>query len=324
MSDYQYQPILSEEQVAQYRQQRRKLERVAGSCLMLAAGVMLWIHLTTPGDSTNTVLLALILIGVIPMSIAAMIEGNKPNCHTLSASDQKKLSGWRQDFPEIDARVAEILSQRQDLTQHEFTEIQKRVEALEAHETRVNSESLQSPEKSKPKSHLILAEFPKTGSLWLLFTTVVFLGLNLFVWAYSRAKAFNKVLNKNSPKPISLRLLAFGMGLYVAGFIQSYVIAKTILPHAAVSSVASNALVEQVAPMMLMLMGLLIGGLACLVTWLFIFRTRLHALLDVSYATTGNSWWPVPKDPRWIDASFLLCFHVFYLNYKMNRIRAGA
>ena len=77
MNDYNYQPILSEEQVAQYRQQRRKLDRVVGSYMLLASGVMLWIHLTTPGDSTNTVLLALIVIGVIPMSIAAMIEGNK-------------------------------------------------------------------------------------------------------------------------------------------------------------------------------------------------------------------------------------------------------
>ena len=114
------------------------------------------------------------------------------------------------------------------------------------------------------------------------------------------------------------------MGLYVAGFIQSYVIAKTILPHAVVSPIASEALVEQVAPMMLMLMGLLIGGFACLVVWLFSFRARLHALLGVSAETTGSSWWPVPKDPRWIDASFLLCFHVFYLNYKMNRIRANS
>ncbi len=360
MKKYTYRPILSEEQIAQFNRRRAWVERIVGSLVFVGGLLMAWIKYS--GLDTNLVYVVATLFVLLPLSVGAIIEENKLNCKPVSVDELKMLLNWsnviidgrdatqdlyselqarlrnvnedaggkkastRRAMPrlvadEVGARVNAILSTRKFIAKYEFEEIQQRVLSLPGRVTGENPGVLKPNEALSPKIQAILVKFPKTGSLWLLFTSVVFLGINLFVWTFSRAK----VLNAHSLKPVSLRLVFLGLSLYVAGFVQAYLITQTIVLHPGLSPSALEALAVQLAHMLLVLIGLVMGGLVCLGVWLFIFRARLHTLLGVSPVIATNvprkRWWLWSRDPRWIDGSFLFCFSVFYLNYKMNRIR---
>ena len=130
MNKYKYKPILSKDQIAQYK---RYQKWVLGVFLVLAiaiGAVIAWESRFNSKDELSDSATVAFYLGLTLFGFFLLGFRFIPDCQPIFPKQKSQLLGWRDEFPEVDERVLAIFSERDYIIQYEFVEIQKRAAVL--------------------------------------------------------------------------------------------------------------------------------------------------------------------------------------------------